>query len=701
MQQIFPLVENYQASDGASVPAPGTELGEYLSGETSGAEIQDGHLGVIQLASNPPQVSAPFFYANAALGSNLTAGVQVFHRKPISGDCTVSGSFQMVAFGGTFVGIIFREAGVCARVQGGSYVNATQSDARFQGHSFYWARLHEEAAYPAFQYRLQILKVVNTTVTVLAQTEALDPIDLDQQFGSTFNVQLTVEDDGANVNLTAGITGVVFLATQVGGTGGGGLIPQGQIRGPSATGGPATGGPFTGPTATDGRLPKLGGGKNQATIELTATDTSSPLQTTGRCGLIGQRDAQFGNSTGLLTVSEFAVDNAAGSPIIRDLFKRDFTPAGVVGGDLPNRVYGGATQSLKSLCFRHEQEERHSPLGTADGRLEYSGSGTGILVPFPGGDAPAVPTGVASIHSYIPARRDYGMRKAVTLTVPTGAPADTKVTMQLLSSLPTVRYDFEWDWGTDALTIYSGATAQESVASATTTLDLNTSYVIEAEAVLIGSPEAGYIVQLRAFLDGVQLQLTAGSSTNLLETAEGGVLDTRFQLVPPVGGFQMVVDVSSGPSSPDIQVDQIEDKDPATDADTPNISSDPDELAAYSVAKPTDGATGTLALEYEFAVDRTTDVRRTDKDFSNGQVGRMLGHVVPRRKWELRHDAMTETVKDQWQAFWDAHRNEVPFTFTALEDSGSGTFRFMEDTLEIEQTGPVYSLRVTLEEVFS
>jgi hypothetical protein len=154
-------------------------------------------------------------------------------------------------------------------------------------------------------------------------------------------------------------------------------------------------------------------------------------------------------------------------------------------------------------------------------------------------------------------------------------------------------------------------------------------------------------------------------------------------------------------SSPDIQVDQIEDKDPATDADTPNISSDPDELAAYSVAKPTDGATGTLALEYEFAVDRTTDVRRTDKDFSNGQVGRMLGHVVPRRKWELRHDAMTETVKDQWQAFWDAHRNEVPFTFTALEDSGSGTFRFMEDTLEIEQTGPVYSLRVTLEEVFS
>jgi hypothetical protein len=721
MSQIFPLVNNFDDGSAAGIGPTGpgrTEYQAYVS-LTSADHLPGRMVARRQTGAGFfDAYSDAFFYGSTALGSNNDRLVPVVYQNAMPADVTVRAVVRVDTLSGSFVPEMFRRVGVIARVRGGSYSNGGTQNAAITGFDAYAAVLEETAAYPAFQYKLKIIRYNAGSATVVAESAVLDPVDATKSFGSSIGITLSVTTTGAQVDLTASIDGVVF-AQSAGGSGVTGpigpLVPGASIRTPGSpgaggSGGAATGGPFTGGTGIDGRIYNPGG----TTITLTAADTSaSRVLGQGRCGVLGQREIAYGNITALMSCDSLAI-KAGGVTLLRDEWRRSFpTMAKIAQRTYSLIVYDIATRDQFAL-----QDERGASLGTgvvpgasaSPSRLVFDASGTGLDIAFPGPDGVSAAQ-TLELRPFIPPRREFGSDYTINHTFGSASPASTDAYVRWFVGGMSVRfaawqYPGEGIWYSEKV---GGSNVIIAVAPEPAGMSLGTAYDLRIVSYLERGAEQTYQRVTKVFVDGTQVSgwdathpfvqnQQSGLALNI--DNDGTIRSTNPNLTAyPVEAPEVFfhTEVANAPNMSIASMTEVD----LISSGKADPESNPDGLPAYLFPTEKQGATGTLVLDYEFAIVRKTKVRRDAIMFDNGQTSRLLGHVIPRRVWEIGHDSMEKPDADAWQSFWESHRNEVPFTWTAYEDGASGTYRFVKDSFMLDRIGPVYSMRVEIEELLA
>lgn len=721
MTQIFPTFNDFNDGTGVGIGPSGpgrSEYGFYIS-------LTSPDLSVGRMAARRPQgagsldpYSDAFFYNNFGLGFNNDRLIPVVHQNVMPDNVTVRAVVRLDTLGGSFVPEMFRRAGVIARVRGGSYTNGGSQQAAVANFDAYAAVLEEVAAYPAFQYKLKILRYNSGSPTVIAESAVLDPVDATKAFGSSVGITLSVVTTGALVDITASVDGVVFAQTQ-GGSGVTGpigpLVPGASIRTPGSpgaggSGGAATGGPFTGPTGIDGRIYNPGG----VTISLSTTDSSpSRVLGQGRCGVLGQREIAYGNTTALMTCDSFAV-KAGSVTVLRDEWRRSFPTIAKIA----TRIYSQVTYDIATRDQLSLPDERGAGLfsGLAPGapqnssRFVFDVSGSGLELAFPGPDGTTA-VNALTVPFFIPPRREFGSDYTINHRFGSASPATTDANVRWFVGDMGIRFA-AWQYPGEGIWYSEKIGASDTivaVAPEPAGMSLGTSYDLRVVSYLERGVEQTYQRVTKVFIDGTQVSgwdathafvqnQQAGLALNI--DSDGTIRSANPNLITyPVESPEVIFD-SAVPLAPAMSIASITETDLIAEGNV-DPESDPDILSAYLLPTEKQGATGTLSLDYEFAIVRKTKVRRDTVMFDNGQTARLLGHVIPRRVWEIGHDSMEKVDADAWQSFWDSHRNEVPFTWTAYEDSASGTYRFVKDSFTLDRIGPVYSMRVEIEELLA
>ena len=700
---VWPYTDTFSDGTAEGLTSFGTEFNSTIGLALSSNAIRRGHYCVFEKVGSS---SSEFSFSRALINvqNTLNVGnfdsVGVLHRRPYSGDVKVEATFCLLSLTGSAQSSFFRKAGVCARVQGGSLVNDATTNVAHEDASFYWARLEETASWPATTYKLQILRVVAGVPTVIAETQELTSLQLAGNFTKDFTIGLTVEANGSDVDVTATLTGVSFEGPIALGPStayvplipGGGALQPGQ---PAAGGvGSIGGGTFTQSKVFDGSATKLAPGT--ALFQISTTDSSaSKLTGTGRVAVTGQRDIGFGVlGYTSLQVKEITIhDPAVTAPLLREAWKREFVQSDY-DGFLAVRNYQGFQFFYKDGAAERRPEGR---LVVADVSTPEFGSGGAGFAMFSDNL-------VADLENFdsgltLPNSRTHRIKWTVSPTL-----------SAVGSSLACILYNRGAPGSYTLRVPFSGAgsllllerqnpttSATEIVASFTATIPTGSSSVLEFEAATDPSPDAQGAVRLRAWLNSTQIAFTTGLVSGISILPDGTVIDATSAKADFGGSYAFqTLFTASEPNTSNFEItsEQIVEGD-AVDPD----SVDPDNLSPYDWSEECDDQAGTLALEYEFLLDRTAAVRRDEVRMENGTPARHLGGIAPRRTWNVRHASMDEALAQDWIDFWEAHRNEIPFTWTPLEDSASGCFRFTNDVLPVERIGPVYQLNATIEEL--
>jgi phage-related protein len=648
------------------------------------------------------EVGFPHFVAETLSGTNRVGCVR---REPYSGEITVQATFQLRAFSGDVKSTHFRQAGIILNCRGGSFGTPTQPDyLEHSGASFYHVRIDETAPFPADTYRLQIVRTISGgSPIVVAESAVLTAEELGVGLSGKVTLEAVLEDDGGSPKITARLKGPTFSQAPGGTLPTSPLVPRGTQTG--GGGGTASGGPWTEGEVVDGRSLARTGGLSTA-IELTSTDSSGfKLALGGRIGIYGQRERTFSATDAIVMQPvELVVRNRpTGVPIMRDRFER--TGTFFANKVLVARNFAGKTYLWQDYLTEqgHDFQSAGEQFGgQTDGRAEPDGSGTGIKIDpvapgASGGD------GFWECGSFIPLSNPKQARKKITATWDATASTDTLFGISFGNYSPWTLYRDGYSAQFKPGSAGSGLVevrrwkfgSIKTIASASVTLARGTEYVLEFACSQIGGTELISPVSLEVRIDGVLVGLTTASAGITIDDS-GVAVDASSDLVSISDGWGYGVAFPDATARPAFLIAQIEDVTGSAGTDVPV-----DSLPTYVLPKPSDGATGTLSLDYEFAVARKTRAGLERVTFESGHQGRLLRGVIPLREWRLVHGSLTAAEATAWETFWDDHGSSVPFTWTAPEDSVSGTFRFIRDSFSLERVGPVYSMTVDVEEVLS
>jgi len=700
---VWPQTDTFSDGVAEGLVSFGSEFNSTIGLALASNVIRRGHYCVFEKVGTESEFTFDRVFANVqdSLFAGVSDSVGVLHRRPYSGDVKVEATFCLRSLTGTTDSSHFRRAGVCARVQGGTLVNDATTNVAHQDSSFYWARLEQTADWPATTYRFQILRVVAGVETVVVETEELTSSAISGNFTKDFSISLEVAANGSDVDLTATLVGVTFesVASSVVSPGPGSLIPGGlkMRRLGSGAGAVASiaGGTFSQTQTLDAKATKLDPSTPLFTIS--ATDSSgSKLTGAGRVAVTSQRDIGFGvvGYSALQSKEVSVVEPPATAPSFREVWKREFLQADY-DGFIAVRNYQGFQFFYKDGAAERRPEGRLTVSGVSTPQFGSGGAGFAMF-----SDAFSADLEEFDLGLKLPNSRTHRVRFTVSPTL--SAVGSSLATILYNRGVPgsyTLRVPFSGAGSLILLERQNPTTsATEIIASFTATIPTASSSVLEFEATTDPAPGAEAPVRLRAWLNSTQIAFTTGLVTGgITILPDGTVVDASTSKAGFGGSFaHQTLFTASEPATSNFELttEQIVESE-AVDPD----SIDPDNLTAYAWPGECDGQTGTLALEYEFLLGREAAVRRDDVRFENGSPGRHLGGIAPRRTYRVRHLSMDEALAQDWIDFWEAHRNEIPFTWTPLEDGFAGCFRFVGDELPVERTGPVYSLNVTIEEL--
>lgn len=701
---VWPLTDTFSDGTAEGLTSFGTEFNSTIGLALSSNVIRRGHYCVFEeVDSKGSEFSFDRVLINAqsGLGVGNSNSIGVLHRRSYAGDVKVEATFVLRSLTGTADPSHFRKAGVCARVQGGSLVNDSTTNVAHEDSSFYWARLEQTADWPATTYRFQILRVVSGTATVVVESEELTSSAISGNFTKDFSISLEVAANGSDVDLTATLTGPSFevVGTSVVSPTAGAMIPGGlkMRRLGSAAGAVASiaGGTYTQTQSLDANASKVD--PTTPVFTISTTDSSgSKLTGAGRIALTSQRDIGFGvvGYTALQCQEITVHEPPTAAPSYREAWRREFLQVDY-DGFIAVRNYQGSQFFYKDGAAERRPEGRLTVSGVSTPEFGTGGAGFAMFSDNLSADLENFDVGLELANP-----RTHRVRFTVAPTLSAvGSSLATTLYSRGVPGSYSLRVPFS---GAGSLVLLERqnptTSATEIIGSFTTTIPTGSSSVLEFEASTDPAPGANAPVRLRAWLNSTQIEFTAGLvSGGITILPDGTVVDASSSKAGFGGSFShQTLFTASEPSTSNFEIttEQIVE----TDAVDPD-SIDPDNLSAFDWPSECDGQTGTLALEYEFLLGREAAVRRDDVRFENGTPGRHLGGIAPRRTYRVRHASMDEALAQDWIDFWDAHRNEIPFTWTPLEDGFAGCFRFVDDQLPVERTGPVYSLNATIEEL--